>query len=63
MSPKPALTPDRLRRQCNPEELGFTSTNDLEPVEGLIGQTRALGALNFGVDLEARGYNVFVLGA
>ena len=63
MSPTLALTPDRLRRQCNPEELGFSSTRDLEPVEGLIGQTRALGALNFGIDLEARGYNVFVLGA
>ncbi|MGI9465315.1 MAG: AAA family ATPase, partial [Aestuariivirgaceae bacterium] len=41
----------------------FKTTKDLKPVKGLIGQDRALDALEFGTGLDASGYNIFVLGA
>ena len=61
--PVKPLVKDRLRRRCTAKALGFKSTADLEPVQGLIGQDRALDALEFGTELNARGYNIFVLGA
>lgn len=57
-----ALPAVQLRRRCDPESLGFESTEKLDPAEGLIGQGRAIEALEFGTGLEARGYNIFVLG-
>ncbi|NNE21535.1 MAG: AAA family ATPase [Rhizobiales bacterium] len=59
---KPLAT-DKLRRRCDAKALGFKTTKDLEPVKGLIGQDRALDALEFGTGLHASGYNIFVLGA
>ena len=57
------LGSDKLRRRCDPAKLGFTSTASLQPLDGLIGQRRAIDALDFGTGLNARGYNIFVLGA
>ena len=56
------LEPAELRRRCDPAALGFATTASLDPVDGLIGQRRALDALEFGTGLDARGYNIFVLG-
>lgn len=47
---------------CDPEIFEFESTKNLEPIEGIIGQERALKALRLGVDLYAPGYNIFVTG-
>ncbi|MCP1336914.1 Lon protease family protein [Futiania mangrovi] len=58
----PALTPDALRRRCDPEALGFSSTEDLEPLGGFLGQSRALDALAFGTGIVRTGFNMFVLG-
>jgi hypothetical protein len=63
MAIKPALTCDQLFRACDPDGLGFDTTADLKPAHGLIGQERALAALEFGVGIRARGFNVFALGA
>ncbi|MEE8455439.1 MAG: AAA family ATPase [Limibaculum sp.] len=63
MAPNPALACDQLFRACDPDSLGFATTADLEPAHGLIGQERALAALEFGVAIRARGFNIFALGA
>ena len=63
MAIKPALTCDQLFRACEPDGLGFATTTDLEPAHGLIGQERALAALEFGVAIRAHGFNIFALGA
>jgi lon-related putative ATP-dependent protease len=42
--------------------LKFKTTRDLEDVETLIGQDRALEAVRFGARMRARGYNIFVIG-
>jgi lon-related putative ATP-dependent protease len=60
---KSALTCDQLFRASNPDDLGCASTADLEPAHGLIGQERALAALEFGVSIRARGFNIFALGS
>ncbi|MCX8057646.1 MAG: AAA family ATPase [Ignavibacteria bacterium] len=56
------LEPSELTWTCDPEIFEFESTKNLEPVEGIIGQERALKALRLGVDLYAPGYNIFVTG-
>ncbi len=56
------LTPDELRRIVDPAALGFTSTEDLAPLEGIIGQKRAVSALRFGLGIQDGGFNVYVAG-
>ncbi len=63
MAPNPALTCEQLFRPCDASELGFSTTAELEPASGLIGQDRALEALEFGVAIRARGFNIFALGS
>lgn len=60
--PVKPLGTDALYRRCDADALGFRTTSELEPVEGLIGQGRAIEALEFGTGLLANGYNIFVLG-
>lgn len=65
LNPAPSyepLSPSELTWTCDPEIFEFESTKNLEPVEGIIGQERALKALRLGVDLYAPGYNIFVTG-
>lgn len=51
-----------LRATTKPGALGFKSTTELEPIETLIGQDRALGAIRFGSEINQPGYNLFALG-
>ena len=46
----------------NPSSLGFKTTDDLTPINGLIGQERALKAIQFGTDIKSHDFNMFVLG-
>lgn len=56
------LAPEHLRWHCDPAQLKFETTQDLAALEGIVGQERALKALELGVELYAPGYNVFVSG-
>lgn len=56
------LSTTEVRRPVAASALGFKSTNDLEPISGLIGQDRALRAIEFGTLMKAHDYNIFVLG-
>ena len=60
--PLQALPPDALYRRCDLSRLPFTTTEDLQPLAGILGQERAREAVDFGIGMSARGYNVFVLG-
>ena len=48
--------------QCNISEFNFDCTDELAPPPGLIGQERALNAIRFGLEVDKRGYNLFVTG-
>jgi predicted ATP-dependent protease len=56
------LPPEKLRWRCDPARVPFRTTAEAEPLEGVIGQDRAMRALKMGVELQAPGYNVFVCG-
>ncbi|MBI2156455.1 MAG: AAA family ATPase [Candidatus Rokubacteria bacterium] len=56
------LEPEELRAVCDPASLRFRSTEELPPLEGMIGQERALSATTFGIGVRHVGYNLFVLG-
>jgi predicted ATP-dependent protease len=56
------LAPEALTRPFSAEQFSFTTTNDLEPFRGVLGQERAVEALQFGVAMPRPGYNVFVMG-
>lgn len=56
------LKPERLRWVCDPTEFEFTSTAEIEPVRGVIGQDDAMEALQFGLECIAQGQNVYVKG-
>jgi len=59
--PQP-LQASELRRVVNPSSLGFKTTDELLPINGLIGQERALKAIQFGTDMKSNDFNMFVLG-
>ncbi|MDO9617678.1 MAG: AAA family ATPase [Pseudomonas sp.] len=56
------LAPEALTRPFSPEQFNFSNTEDLEPFRGVLGQERAVEALQFGVAMPRPGYNVFVMG-
>ena len=54
---------DKLTNRCDPESLGFETTKTVTPLEGTIGQDRAVSALELGLNVEDRGFNLFLSGA
>ena len=56
------LDPDELYQSCDLTQLKFESTAEIEPLGQLLGQERALEAIEFSVDIEQDGFNLFVLG-
>lgn len=56
------LPVETLRQRCNPDQFTFDTTAELEDLEGLIGQKRALEAVQFGIGIRQEGYNLYVLG-
>jgi lon-related putative ATP-dependent protease len=51
-----------LRRRQDPAEFQFECTEDLSPLSEMVGQDRALRALQFGLGIDKTGYNIFVTG-
>ncbi len=51
-----------VRRTCDPASLGFESTETLEAPLTIIGQNRALKALQFGLQIQNSGFNIYAAG-
>lgn len=51
-----------LYNACDPASFDFKTTDELDSLEEIIGQPRAVEAVRFGVDIRREGYNIFVLG-
>jgi lon-related putative ATP-dependent protease len=58
--PIPELAPTALRLRCRALECGTSA--DLEPLEGIMGQERALKALSFGLGIDRKGFNIYAAG-
>ncbi|MBN2490522.1 MAG: AAA family ATPase [Planctomycetes bacterium] len=56
------LPPDQARRCCDADQFDFETTAELEPLQHSIGQERALEALHFGIGIQHRGFNMYLLG-
>jgi lon-related putative ATP-dependent protease len=52
----------QARRICPSDFITCESTNDLTPLLEIIGQDRAIKALQFGLDIKEEGFNVYVAG-
>lgn len=52
----------QLKRSCSPEEFSFRTTQEIPPLEGIIGQERAVQALDFGLAVKMKGYNIYMSG-
>ncbi|MEE9267175.1 MAG: Lon-like protease helical domain-containing protein, partial [Gammaproteobacteria bacterium] len=60
-TPKP-LPVKALYRACDVRQFDFASTDELRDISAVNGQTRAMDALHFGLDIRQKGFNVFALG-
>ena len=56
------LSPEELEWRCDPAQLEFDTTRSLSCLEEPIGQDRALTAIEFGLGIDAKGFNIFILG-
>ncbi len=56
------LSPSELYQACDPDELSFESTAQLEDLKHLVAQERATEAVELGANIAVDGYNLFVLG-
>ncbi len=52
----------QLRHVCDPEIFAFETTEECKPLEGIIGQERAIRALELGLGIHDFRYNIYVAG-
>jgi lon-related putative ATP-dependent protease len=62
MSKKYELKAAELRCVCDPKVFKFKNTSEIKPLDEVIGQERAVQALEFGLNMKSTGYNIFVTG-
>jgi len=60
--PAAELRPQDLCWRCDPSSIPFETTADADLTEGVIGQDRAIRAIQMGIEVGAPGYNIFVCG-
>ncbi|MBN2569435.1 MAG: AAA family ATPase [Deltaproteobacteria bacterium] len=53
---------EKLRVTIDPASLGFEDTNGCEYSNVIIGQDRAIRAIQMGLDIESPGYNIYAAG-
>jgi len=57
------ITAEDLRCYCRPEVLGFETTEEIKRFEnGIIGQNRAVKAMDLGMKMNQEGYNIYMAG-
>lgn len=56
------LTSNQLYRKCDASKFEFHTTAELEERLSALGQDRAISAVELGIHIRSRGYNLFCLG-
>jgi len=56
------LTVEELKYSCDLSSINNKSTEDMPPLEEMIGQERAVQATEFGLRIKRPGYNIFMTG-
>jgi len=62
LKPGQPLSPQMLYRHCDPADLCFETTAELEELKEIPGQDRAVEAISFATEIGVDGHNVYVLG-
>ena len=62
MRKKNKLNYQDLKYTCNADMLNFNTTAELEPIQSGIGQDRGIKALEFGIQVDVKGYNIYIEG-
>ena len=62
MKNKNELNYKDLKMTCNPNIFNFDTTADLESIQDGIGQERGIKALEFGLQVDVKGYNLYLEG-
>ena len=62
MKNKNELNYKQLKMTCNPEVFKFETTEELESIQTGIGQDRGIKALEFGIQVDVKGYNLYIEG-
>ena len=53
---------DELNHSYQPSTLSFQTTEDVESIETLLGQDEAIEAIRRGLQIESKGYNLYICG-
>jgi predicted ATP-dependent protease len=56
------LNVDKLYNRCDLGIFNFETTDQLEALDEIIGQERALKAISFGIGIKKEGYNLYAMG-
>lgn len=56
------LTAEQLCKTCDESQFDFKTTAELEDLSDIVGQERAVEAIQFGIGMRREGYNLFALG-
>ena len=56
------VAPENLRVKIDPDSLGFENTEECDYSKGIIGQERAIKAVQIGLEIESPGYNIYAAG-
>ncbi len=62
MKNKNELNYKDLKFTCDNKMFNFETTKDLEPIQTGIGQERGIKALEFGIQVNVKGYNIYLDG-
>ena len=62
MSQKNTVSVKNLSIACYTDVFDFETTAELSPLDSVIGQARAIGAIDFCLNMKTPGYNLFVTG-
>ena len=62
MNKKNELNYKDLKMTCSPDLFRFDTTEELSPIETGIGQDRGIKALEFGLQVDVKGYNLYLEG-
>ncbi|PIE67022.1 MAG: protein LonB [Deltaproteobacteria bacterium] len=62
MTAKNIVASADLRCLCDPSMFDFETTAEIEPLDQVIGQERAVRAITFGLEINSPGYHIFVTG-
>ena len=62
MKNKNELSYKKLKMTCDPSVFNFDTTEELESIQTGIGQERGVKALEFGLQVDVKGYNLYIEG-